>query len=736
MSLRQRFCVILLVVWAVTGTAWAATPAECQDLRKHGRRPQARACYQSLTLLGDPYMRAEGFWGLSQFEDANEQFRIAVAQAPKNAMYRVRWGRLMIERFNKADASDLFNEALEIDPKNAQAYLGLAIVGADGFDPKAVQHVGKALELDPKLVEAHELLANLLLEDSKPDEASMRADEALKISSESLDAMAVRAAIELLADRSPDAWLAKIAAVNPTYGEGYALVAHHLVINRRYQDGIAYYRKAIQADPQLWSARSELGINLMRLGQEDEPRMHLEMCYDNGYRNAATVNTLRLLDSYKNFTAFRDGNTIIRLHREEAELLLPYVRAELKRAIATYEKKYQMKLPGPVQVEVYPDHEDFAVRTMGLPGLAALGVAFGDVLALDSPSGRPPGSFHWASTLRHELSHVFILQATNHRVPRWFTEGLAVHEETQASPEWGDPVTPDVIAAIRDKKLLPIADLDGGFVRPQYPTQVTVSYFQAGRICDYIQDRWGAQKLLDMVHAFAQLKTTPEVIREVLGVEPEQFDRDFLAAVDKELGSTVANFEKWTAQLKELAAAAKAGQNDAVIRQAGELIQMYPDYVYAANAYEFLSQAQIAKGNRQAAAEALRTYQTRGGRNPETLKRLASLEHELGDPMAAAATLERINYIYPKDEDLHRRLGDLLFAQKDYPGAIREFGAVLAMNPLDKVSAEYGLARAYFAAGQREQARHHVLAALENAPSYRPALQLLLQLEDADKGDN
>ncbi len=98
---------------------------------------------------------------------------------------------------------------------------------------------------------------------------------------------------------------------------------------------------------------------------------------------------------------------------------------------------------------------------------------------MDSPSGRKPGDFHWASTLRHEMSHVFILAATNHRVPRWFTEGLAVHEETQASPEWGDPMTPDIVVALRDRKLLPVADLDRGFVRPQYPSQVLVSYFQA-----------------------------------------------------------------------------------------------------------------------------------------------------------------------------------------------------------------------------------------------------------------
>ena len=112
------------------------------------------------------------------------------------------------------------------------------------------------------------------------------------------------------------------------------------------------------------------------------------------------------------------------------------MQPELHTILATYEKKYQMTLPGPVQVEVYPNHEDFAVRTMGMPGLGALGVTFGEVVAMDSPSARKPGDFNWGATLWHEMSHVFILTATNHRVPRWFTEGLAVHEEGERSAEW------------------------------------------------------------------------------------------------------------------------------------------------------------------------------------------------------------------------------------------------------------------------------------------------------------
>ena len=730
-----RCGVVLLTAFAAASVCCAASsasPDACRELSRHGRRAEASACYQQLSQSGEAYLRAEGFWGLEQYDQANEAFRVAVAQPGSKAIYRVRWGLLLHDRFNNTEAVDLFNEALKQDPTNAQAYLGLAQVSADGFDSKATEYAFKALSLDTKLVEAHELLANLALENAKPEEAVAEADKAIALSGEALEAMAVHAAVELLADRSPDEWFEKIHAVNPTYGEGYALVGYHLVLNRRYEDGVAWYRKAIEADPRLWSARSQLGINLMRLGQEEEPLHQLELSYNNGQRDAATVNSLRLLDSYKNFVTFRDDTTILRLRKSEADLLRPYFQTELHKIIATYDKKYKMKLPGPVQVEVYPDHEDFAVRTMGMPGLGALGVTFGEVVAMDSPSGRRPGDFNWGSTLWHEMSHVYILSATNHRVPRWFTEGLAVHEEGEASPEWSDRLTPEILLAIRDKKLLPVAQMDQGFISPEYPSQVLVSYYEAGSICDYIKQRWGDDKLLNMVHSFAALKTTPEVIQSDLHLSPEEFDKAYTAWLEKSVGQTVANFDTWRRQLKDLAGLSQSNKNDEVAKAAPEVLRLYPEYVGDANAYEFLAAAQLANGDKPGAMTTLTEYEKAGGESPETLARLASLEEELGKPKDAASTLDRINYIYPENEDLHRHLGQLWLAQANNAGAIREYTAVLALNPLDKASTEFNLAQAYFAAGENDMAEESVLLSLETAPGFRPAQKLLVRIKSAE----
>jgi tetratricopeptide (TPR) repeat protein len=707
----------------------AAVPGDCWTLRKHGHHAEAQACFSRLTRSDDAYVRAEGFWGLEEWEQSNGQFRLATQPANSKALCKVRWGMLLHERFNDTDAAGLFREALAKDPSNAEAYVGLAMVSADGFDGKAADYLAKAIELGPKLAGAHEVLADLALTNDDRGAAAAEADKAIALENDALDAMAIHAAIELIADRSPDAWFARIQTINPTYGEAYARVARQLELHYRYEDAVTYYRRAIEADPRLWAAHSALGIDLMRLGKEDEPFRELRLCYDNGYRDAATVNSLRLLESYKNFETFRDGTTILRLNKTEAALLLPYLQAELHTILATYEKKYRLKLPGPVQVEVYPDHEDFAVRTLGLPGLGALGVTFGEVVAMDSPSARRPGDFNWGSTLWHELSHVFILTATNHRVPRWFTEGLAVHEEGERSPEWKGRVTPEVLLAIRDKKLLPVARLDRGFVSPEYPSQVIVSYFQAGSSCDFLKEKWGDEKLLDMVHSYAKLQTTPQVIEQDLGLAPEEFDKQYLAWIGQKYGSEATHFDEWRQKLTALAARARQKQYDTVLEQGPAILAMYREYVDDANVYELMADADKARGDAKSEAAVLSAYEHEGGQAPDVLKRLATLEEAAGQPAEASATLEHLNYVYPvKDEDLHRRLGDLLYGQKQYDGAIREYNARVASNPVDKAGAEFNLAQAYFAAGQKDKAEESVLAALETAPGYRPAQKLLLEL--------
>jgi len=690
-----------------------------------------RLAFLSL-LIGIPLgaqtiQQAEALWRAHDYVSATTAFDAALKANPKNAEYRVRFGQFFFERYYPDEAAKLFKEALELDPKNAQAYYGLARVYAEDFNPEAIAAADKALEINPKFYQAYELKARMALEDDDRKKAATEADAALAIDPTALDAIAIHATLDLLEDKESP-WLAKIN----NRAKGYETIASLLVINRRYEDALVYYSKAVAADPELWTAHSQLGVTLMRLGRPDEAYKELELAYNNDHTSdAATRNSLKLLDTYKDFETFTTSTTILKLNKKEADALRPYFEHVMQWAMSVYEKKYQFKLPRPLQVEVYPNHEDFAVRTLGLPGVGGiLGVTFDDVIAMDSPSGRPPGQFHWGETLWHEMSHAYILTLTNYRVPRWFTEGLAVHEESATTPDWGDRVTPEIISAIRDKKLLPVAEIDRGFVHPTFPTQVIVSYYEAGKMCDYIASRWGESKLLDMAHEFAKNRPTVDVIRDQLKMEPEAFDKDFQAEIDKEVGKTVTNFKEWTTGLGELNKLSRApgSDNNEIISKGRALEALYPDYVEAGNAYVAVAKACLAKEDKACAMDEYARYSKASGRDADAIKQYAKLLDEAGKPKEAEASLERLNFVNPLDTDLHEKLGALYMKTKDAPAAVREYAVLVALHPIDVAGSHYNLAKAYQAEGRKDKAREEVLTALEAAPEYRPAQKLLLEV--------
>jgi tetratricopeptide (TPR) repeat protein len=690
----------------------------------------AAVFFPASSLPAQTLQQAEALWRQHRMLEANEVFKaLCDRQRPQDAGCKVRWGRMYLEYGHSDDAAKLFDEALAIDANNAGAVLGEALMAADEFSGNAPALAQRALDLDPHLLEAQELLARLALEDNDNARAAGEARKALDMDANSIGAKAVLASMDLLAGKSESPF-------DPHSAKGYETVGHFFMLNRRYDDSIAFYRRAVELDPQLWSARSELGIGLMRMGRNVEAFQQLQLSWENHFQSKATANSLRLLESFdKKFVTFATPRTILRFDKKEGEFLRPYFQSELERVIAAYEKKYRMKLDRAVQVEAYPDHEDFAVRALGMPGFGALGVTFGYTIAMDSPSGRPPGQYHWASTLWHEMSHVFTLAMTDSRVPRWFTEGIAVYEETAVNPEWGDRLGPDELAAIRDRQLLPVASLDRGFIHPSRPQQIPVSYFQAGRICGYISKKWGWDAILAMLHDYAQGADTPAVFRRELKLDTADFDREFLAALEAATKPMLDHLDEWrksARELAEMASQAEKSKDQPAIEKAiglGRSIEnWYPEYVEEGSVYESLAVLNLASGDRNAAIDELWRYVRAGGRSPAHIELLAANLVDAGRKQEAAAALDRLNYIYPMDPELHRKLGGLWLDQGNVPGAIREFQAVLARNPIDPAQAHFDLARAYRSNRQENLARDEVLAALEIAPGFRPAQKLLLEL--------
>ena len=160
---------------------------------------------------------------------------------------------------------------------------------------------------------------------------------------------------------------------------------------------------------------------------------------------------------------------------------------------------------------------------------------------------------------------------------------------------------------------------------------------------------------------------------------------------------------------------------------------MFPDYAGPQSAYSLLAQVYKARGNMRAAANELTELTSRNEDDYAANVELAGMLEQLGDTAGAAAALDRAMYISPYEAPLHGRLASLYARLGNHAKAVRERAAVVAMNPVDKAEALYQLALAYYEAGDASAARREVLRALEDAPNFEKAQELLLRLQRGNR---
>ena len=727
----------------------------CDRAAYRGARAEAQQCYVALLAMSsDPRIKADAARASGDVRAANAFFQEAIKQYPMDAPVRARWGDLFLETHQNNEAAKLFEESLMLDEQYAPAMLGLAQVAAGRFEEKARELANAVIDKSPdSSLEAYLLLARADLEDGALAEADVKLDKALAIAQKrklpELEIDALKASADLLRGKTDSEWTARALKANRSYGDAYAIPAYFYVITRRYREAIELYQRAVDIEPGLYSAHAELGVNLLRENRVDEAREHLQIAYRRDPFSAPIVNTLRLIDSFENFVVAKhlpDPSTppsettpgadrpaknpgaLLRLHKNEAAVLEPYVLDLVNRTIQEYSKRYAFELKEPVVVELYPEHDDFAVRTSGLPGIGLLGVTFGYLVAMDSPTGRADADFHWGTTLWHEMAHVFTLEKTKHLVPRWFSEGVSVYEEWTTGPLPGRHIPLTVFKAMKEDKFLAIAELDRGFIRPMYDAQVIVSYMQAGLTCEYIASRWGQQGLRAMLDQYTAGKETPAALQAALAIEPKQFDKDFAGYVQSQLGESIKNLEVWQKAAKEAQQAFLDKDWKSASTAATHAIDLLPEYVDENSPYLIKARASRELGDEPLATATLLDYRRLGGHDPAALLALAKALAASDRNDAAIGVLEDVLMVAPLREEVHAELGDRLLAAGDAKGAVTEYQALLAMNPHDLANAHFRLAKAYLAADNKAGGREQLLYALEIAPGFREAQQLLLEI--------
>jgi cellulose synthase operon protein C len=703
-------------------------------------------------------------WKRGYIDDAKEIFLDAsdkrAGEAAPEALSD--FGYLFLEKYRFSDALSTFRDALAINKAYAPALLGLALSQQSGGSGDAEVSARSALEINPNLTGALNLLAELRIEEENFDAALGEVRRSLQVNPADLDSLSLKAAITYMMgdNAASDDAQKKVLAVNPNYGTLYYTIAENLVMRRKYQEAVDFNRKAVSLDPQLWAARASLGMNLMRVGELQEGRKEIERAFEGDGYNVWAFNTLNLLDTMDKFAVLRSDHFSFRMAKEDEPVLGPYAPKLAEEAYASLTRRYGFTPRGPLQVEIFPDHGGFAVRTLGLPGLGALGVCFGKVVALDSPRARKPGEFNWGSTLWHEFAHVISLQMTNHNIPRWYSEGISVYEERKARPGWGDDLTPAFVKAYKDGRLLKVSELNAGMMRPKFPEQIGLSYYQASLVCELIEQKFGFDKIRQSLLLFGQGKSTEQVFRETLGWDTATLDREYGQYLDSRLkgvashlafGSSAGPHDEPAPQphkrdRQALAELLNASPDDFFINlEMGALLrhekkdaeaepylkkaqQLFPEYTAEGSPYQLLGGMYLDQKREDEALTEFQGWARHDANAVAPLMRAAEIYRGRKAWADVTAALERALYIDPYDPKLHTLLGEAATQSGNWPLAISAYQVLLGLNPADPADAHLSLAESFYGAGRKQEAKRQVMRALEIAPGYLKAQQLLLKL--------
>ncbi|MDE3155749.1 MAG: tetratricopeptide repeat protein [Acidobacteriota bacterium] len=731
--------------------------------QQRGEREAARATFGALVAaLGtqpatartpqDLARLAEGFRGLGRFEDANATFRAAVRAAPGDPAINTAWGRLFLDRHNPKDAAESFRAALKSDDQWEPATAGLAEALADDDPPAAIALAEAAVRLNPSDVDVRLFLAQQALDRGRTADAVAAITQALAVNPASPHAHALLAGLAYLDGRQADydAEIRQALAVNPKDGEPYRMVGSLVAAHYRFDDAAALVRQALALDPDDAPAHADLGLDLLRTGDEAGARTALDRAFKLDPYDTVTYNLLSLLDTLGTFTTVRDGDLVIRMSADEAPVLQPYVVPLAHRALRTLAATYGFTPTGPFLIEIFPHHDDFAVRNLGLPGMiGVLGACFGRVVTMDSPHARPPGTFQWEATLWHELAHVVTLQLSKQRVPRWLTEGISVYEEGRADPAWGRNMDAAFAEAMNQRKVLPLKDLDAGFTDP---ARVSLAYYEASLVVDYLVRQYGQAKLNGLLRTYGEGLDTPAALQRVYGTDLAGLQAGFDTAIAARFdGLRTAMAAPAVGQLRRMplrtlwnVAGALPGsypvqmalanllvrEDDpqramAIYARAAQLVPMAagPDSPHA-----IMATLALKLGDKDRAIRELQALLQYDHDNLDAARLLASLLNDSTDVAARRAVYQRIVALDPFEASAHSELGRIDLAEKDSTRALREFQVALAAGPRDQAAAHCDLAETYYLTGRRDEAKRQTLDALEIAPLYARAQDLLLKL--------
>lgn len=670
------------------------------------------------------------------------------ANAPASAFLAA--GNLALNKHDYALASRNFQEGLNLHPENPELLLGLAQSYREGDSSKLIEYAEKALLINPKYAAPLVLVAQHLIAAEAYQDAEIQLNLALKANPLHPEALAYKAVLAYIQNDTDLGELYRETALSTW--KGNPLVDHtigrELSKKYRFEDGASSQRIALELDSEYMPARIQLAQDLLRLGRNAEAWQHATAVHDLDPYDIAAYNLVTLHDRLEEYATVSSDNFLIRLASHEADVYGQRAIRLLEAAHANLTQRYDIELPQKTQVEIYAEPADFETRTFGMPGNAGyLGVCFGPVFTINSPATR---SSNWESVLYHEFTHTITLTLTNNRMPRWLSEGVSVFEEQVYNPAWGQRMSADYRDRILRDEMQPISNMSASFLQASDGDDIQFAYYQSYLIVEYFDQTYGMDALKALLHELAKGTNINEALaahmaplekldsgfKEFAQSKAEQLASDYRfdqpeGIVQQALDALNPrdNYNDALSRAKELLSEEK--WNMAI----GRLENLIADTGYLTageNAHAPLAAAYRETGRLDEEKKTLETIVAHETHSLRPITRLLEIAENEENTEAIQRWSEAWLSINPMGETPWRSLLSSATQLENNQIAIEAATALVALDPADIASIHFQLAQQYKNL-DTTKAKRHTLMALEFAPRFQKAYNLLAELKTAEQ---
>lgn len=238
-----------------------------------------------------------------------------------------------------------------------------------------------------------------------------------------------------------------------------------------------------------------------------------------------------LVKASSDFVAASSDRFLLRTPPED-DFLAVYALKAMESAHGRMANVFKVTPSTRVIMEIYPTQERFsAASTLGpetLERSGAIGICKFRRLMVLSPRAMPLG-YRWLDALAHEYNHYLINELSGGLCPLWLHEGVARYYETawrRSGPFEHSPAAETALANASSGTaagLIPFSRMEPSMVYLNNQEEVGLAFAEVSDCVGYVVDRFGPEKLAELLKAFRRYPRE-EAFQRALGVSEAELE--------------------------------------------------------------------------------------------------------------------------------------------------------------------------------------------------------------------